>query len=141
MFFAYRDFTGEPDSILEEQNMGRAHHRAIYFIGRSPGISVSELLTILNITKQSLSRVLSSLMENEFVLQETGTTDRRQRLLYLTDKGMALENQLTSLQGKRFARAYREAGVDAVEGFQRVLRGLVDQSTRDQIDSFDDKPK
>jgi DNA-binding MarR family transcriptional regulator len=80
-------------------------------------------------------------MENNFVLQETGTTDRRQRLLYLTDKGTALENQLTSLQGKRFARAYREAGVDAVEGFQRVLRGLVDQSTRDQIDSFDDKPK
>ena len=141
MFFAYRDFTGEPDSILESQNMGRAHHRAIYFIGRTPGISVSELLAILNITKQSLSRVLSALMENEFVLQETGTTDRRQRLLYLTDKGIALENQLTSLQGKRFARAYREAGVDAVEGFQRVLRGLVDQSTRDQIDSFDDNPK
>ncbi|ADE40448.1 Transcriptional regulator [Candidatus Puniceispirillum marinum IMCC1322] len=141
MFFAYRDFTGEPDSILEDQNMGRAHHRAIYFIGRSPGISVSELLVILNITKQSLSRVLSALMEDGFVLQETGTTDRRQRLLYLTDKGTALEHQLTSLQGKRFARAYREAGVDAVEGFQRVLRGLVDQSTRDQIDSFDDKPK
>jgi DNA-binding MarR family transcriptional regulator len=141
MFFAYRDFTGEPDSILEAQNMGRAHHRAIYFIGRTPGISVSELLAILNITKQSLSRVLSSLMENNFVLQETGTIDRRQRLLYLTDKGTALENQLTSLQGKRFARAYREAGVDAVGGFQRVLRGLVDQSTRDQIDSFDDKPK
>ncbi|MBT6416526.1 MarR family transcriptional regulator [Candidatus Puniceispirillum sp.] len=141
MFFAYRDFTGEPDSILESQNMGRAHHRAIYFIGRSPGISVSELLVILNITKQSLSRVLSALMENEFVVQETGTTDRRQRLLYLTEKGIALENQLTSVQGKRFARAYREAGVDAVEGFQRVLRGLVDQSTRDQIDSFDDKPK
>src|SRR5210317_1601094 len=94
MFFAYRDFTGEPDSILEGQNMGRAHHRAIYFIGRTPGISVSELLTILNITKQSLSRVLSALMENNFVLQETGTTDRRQRLLYLTDKGIALENQL-----------------------------------------------
>ena len=141
MFFAYRDFTGEPDSILEGQNMGRAHHRAIYFIGRTPGISVSELLAILNITKQSLSRVLSALIENEFVLQETGTTDRRQRLLYLTDKGIALENQLTSLQGKRFARAYLEAGVDAVEGFQRVLRGLVDQATRDQIDSFDDKPK
>ena len=141
MFFAYRDFTGEPDSILESQNMGRAHHRAIYFIGRSPGISVSELLVILNITKQSLSRVLSALMENEFVVQETGTTDRRQRLLYLTEKGIALENQLTSVQGKRFARACREAGVDAVEGFQRVLRGLVDQSTRDQIDSFDDKPK
>ena len=78
MFFAYRDFTGEADSILAEQNMGRAHHRAIYFIGRHPGINVSELLTILRITKQSLSRVLSGLMSDGFVVQKPGSTDRRQ---------------------------------------------------------------
>ena len=90
MFFAYRDFTGEADSILAEQDMGRAHHRAIYFIGRHPGITVSDLLSILNITKQSLSRVLSGLMKDGFVLQKPGASDRRQRLLYLTETGIAL---------------------------------------------------
>jgi DNA-binding MarR family transcriptional regulator len=133
MFFAYRDFTGEADSILAEQNMGRAHHRAIYFIGRNPGITVSNLLTILCITKQSLSRVLSGLMRGGYVTQKPGATDRRQRLLYLTETGIALESRLTSLQGRRFAAAYREAGVDAVDGFQRVLRGLLDSDTIDQI--------
>ena len=133
MFFAYRDFTGEADSILAEQNMGRAHHRAIYFIGRNPGITVSDLLNILCITKQSLSRVLSGLMQDGYVIQKTGATDRRQRLLYLTETGIALEARLTSLQGRRFAAAYREAGVDAVDGFQRVLRGLLDSDTVDQI--------
>ena len=133
MFFAYRDFTGEADSILAEQNMGRAHHRTIYFIGRNPGITVSDLLTILCITKQSLSRVLSGLMQDGYVIQKTGANDRRQRLLYLTETGIALESRLTSLQGRRFAAAYREAGVDAVDGFQRVLRGLLNKDTVDQF--------
>ena len=133
MFFSYRDFTSEADTILAEQDMGRAHHRAIYFIGRNPGISVSDLLSILNITKQSLSRVLSRLMKDEFVEQKTGATDRRQRLLYLTKIGVELEARLTALQGRRFAAAYREAGAEAVDGFQRVLQGLMDQDTLDQI--------
>ncbi|MEK9553166.1 MAG: MarR family transcriptional regulator [Alphaproteobacteria bacterium] len=132
MFFAYRDFTGEADSLLAEQNMGRAHHRAIYFIGRNPGITVSELLAILNITKQSLSRVLSALVETGHVEQQTGPEDRRQRLLYLTKTGTELESRLTEVQGRRFARAYREAGMTAVEGFQRVLQGLLDTETRQQ---------
>ena len=133
MFFSYRDFTSEADTILAEQDMGRAHHRAIYFIGRHPGITVSDLLSILNITKQSLSRVLSRLMKDEFVEQKTGATDRRQRLLYLTKIGVELEARLTALQGRRFAAAYREAGAEAVDGFKRVLRGLMDQDTLDQM--------
>ena len=133
MFFSYRDFTSEADTILAEQDMGRAHHRAIYFIGRHPGITVSDLLGILNITKQSLSRVLSGLMKDGFVLQKTGATDRRQRLLYLTETGTELEARLTALQGRRFAAAYREAGAEAVDGFQRVLRGLMDQDTLEQM--------
>jgi len=133
MFFSYRDFTGEADAILAEQDMGRAHHRAIYFIGRHPGITVSDLLVILNITKQSLSRVLSGLMKNGFVSQKIGVTDRRQRLLYLTESGVELETRLTTLQGRRFAAAYREAGAEAVDGFQQVLRGLMDQDTLDQM--------
>jgi DNA-binding MarR family transcriptional regulator len=136
MFFAYRDFTSEADSILVEQNMGRAHHRAIYFIGRNPGITVSELLTILNITKQSLSRVLSALVDTGYVIQKKGPVDRRQRLLFLTDTGTALEARLTAVQGRRFANAYREAGMSAVEGFHRVLEGLLDPQTRRQIDKL-----
>jgi DNA-binding MarR family transcriptional regulator len=134
MFFAYRDFTGEADSLLAEQNMGRAHHRAIYFIGRHPGMTVSDLLGILNITKQSLSRVLSTLVRDGYVIQKTGSGDRRQRLLHLTNKGNALEARLTEVQGRRFAAAYREAGAHAVEGFQRVLQGLLDKDTQAQID-------
>ena len=133
IFFAYRDFTGEADSILAERNMGRAHHRAIYFIGRHPGITVSDLLTILCITKQSLSRVLSGLVRDGYVSQRPGATDRRQRLLHLTKAGSTLETRLTSVQGRRFAAAYREAGVDAVAGFQRVLQGLLDSNTIKQI--------
>ena len=133
MFFSYRDFTSEADTILAEQDMGRAHHRAIYFIGRHPGITVSDLLGILNITKQSLSRVLSGLMKNGFVRQKTGVTDRRQRLLYLTEIGIELEARLTALQRRRFAAAYREAGAEAVDGFQQVLRGLMDQDTLQQL--------
>ena len=133
MFFSYRDFTSEADAILAEQDMGRAHHRAIYFIGRHPGITVSDLLGILNITKQSLSRVLSGLMKNGFVSQKIGVTDRRQRLLNLTESGVELEARLTSLQGRRFAAAYREAGAEAVDGFHQVLRGLMDQDTLDQM--------
>ena len=140
MFFAYRDFTSEADSVLAEKNMGRAHHRAIYFIGRHPGITVSDLLTILCITKQSLSRVLSGLMNNGYVIQRLGATDRRHRLLYLTEKGNALEARLTSVQSRRFAAAYRKAGVDAVDGFQRVLGGLLDSDTIKQVER-PDQPK
>ena len=135
MFFAYRDFMSEADSILAEKDMGRAHHRAIYFVGRHPGITVSDLLTILCITKQSLSRVLSSLMEKGYVIQKQDTIDRRKRLLFLTNAGIVLESQLTSLQGRRFASAYRQAGVDAVDGFRRVLRGLLDSDTIEQIEN------
>ena len=94
---------------------------------------MSDLLSILNITKQSLSRVLSGLMKDGFVLQKPGASDRRQRLLYLTETGIALETRLTALQGRRFAAAYREAGAEAVDGFQRVLRGLMEQDTLEQM--------
>ncbi|MEE8202222.1 MAG: MarR family transcriptional regulator [Alphaproteobacteria bacterium] len=130
LFYAYRDFTAEPDAILAEYGFGRAHHRAIYFVGRNPGTTVSELLAILRITKQSLSRVLGQLVREGFVAQRQGTRDRRQRLLYLTDKGTELEQRLTATQRARVARAYREAGAQAVEGYRKVLAGLVDETER-----------
>lgn len=130
LFYAYRDFTAEPDAMLGDYGFGRAHHRVIYFVGRNPGMTVSELLDILRITKQSLSRVLSQLVDEGFVTQRTGSRDRRQRLLELTEKGIELERQLTERQRARIARAYREAGAEAVEGFRKVMLGLIDETDR-----------
>ena len=130
LFYAYRDFTAEPDAILGRYKFGRAHHRVTYFVGRNPGITVSELLSILRITKQSLSRVLGQLVRDGFISQRQGTRDRRLRLLFLTDKGAALERQLTAAQRARIARAYRDAGAQAVEGYRKVLLGLIDEPDR-----------
>ena len=133
LFYAYRDFTAEPDAILAEYGFGRAHHRVIYFVGRYPGITVSELLGILRITKQSLSRVLGLLVREGFIVQRRGERDRRQRLLHLTDKGTELEARLTETQRARFARAYRDAGFHAVEGYRKVLMGLLDEDERELV--------
>ena len=137
LFYAYRDFTAEPDAILAKLGLGRAHHRALYFVGRNPQISVSDLLRILRITKQSLSRVLGDLVRQGFVEQRQGTKDRRQRLLELTNRGWELERQLSENQRQRIANAYREAGGEAVEGFRKVLFGMIDKEFRDQ--AFSDR--
>lgn len=134
LFFAYRDFTNAADVILEELGLGRAHHRALHFIGRNPGISVSELLAILRITKQSLARVLSTLVEQSLVAQSPGSADRRQRLLTLTQKGEALERRLFDRQRERLSAAYRDAGGAAVDGFRRVMRAIMDESARAYLD-------
>lgn len=133
LFFAYRDFTAEPDALLQQYGFGRAHHRVIYFVGRHPHSTVSDLLGILRITKQSLSRVLSQLVKEGIIVQKPGPKDRRQRLLELTDKGMELERTLTEKQRARIARAYREAGAEAVEGYRKVMLGLIDDVDRDRF--------
>jgi DNA-binding MarR family transcriptional regulator len=124
LFFGYRGFTAGPDAVLDRVGLGRAHHRALYFIGRRPGLSVSALLAILGITKQSLARVLKTLADDGYVAIRRGPQDGRQRLLRLTDKGAALERAAFEAQRETLARAYREAGPAAVDGFRRVLRGL-----------------
>lgn len=138
LFFAYRDFTNAADVILEELGLGRAHHRALHFIGRNPGITVSDLLSILRITKQSLARVLSALMEQDYVAQVPGASDRRQRLLTLTAKGEALERRLFERQMTRLSRAFLLAGETAVDGFRVVLRAIMDDAARAYIDG--DRP-
>jgi DNA-binding MarR family transcriptional regulator len=125
LFFAYRDFIAEPDKILAGYGYGRAHHRVIYFVGRHPAITVSELLAILQITKQSLSRVLGQLVRDGLIVQRQGLRDRRQRLLELTEAGRDLERRLSEDQRARIARAYRDAGAEAVEGHRTVLRNPV----------------
>ena len=137
LFFGYRDFTAGPDQILAELGMGRAHHRVLHFVGRRPGITVGELLGILGITKQSLARVLTPLVEQGYVLQATGRNDRRQRLLSLTAKGEALERRLFERQREWVMQAYREAGPVAVEGFRRVMRGLMGPAARAQLERLE----
>ena len=133
LFFAYRDFTAEADALLTTYGFGRAHHRVIYFVGRNPAITVSELLNILKITKQSLSRVLGQLLREGFIVQETDEEDRRRRHLHLTEKGASLEQQLTERQIRRVATACREAGAEAVEGFRTVLRGVINEEDRHRV--------
>lgn len=133
LFFAYRDFTGEADQILADFGFGRAHHRTIYFIGRNPRISVSELLEILKITKQSLARVLGQLIDEGYVEQHTDVVDRRRRLLELTVKGHHLEKRLTEKQSRRIAEAYQAAGASSVSGFCQVLLSIIDESDRHRV--------
>jgi len=125
LFYAYRDFTAEPDAMLARYGFGRAHHRVIYFVGLHPDMTVSQLLGILRITKQSLSRVLGQLVRQGFIMQRTGRSDRRQRLLELTAKGVELERQLSENQRQRIARAFAEAGPQAVEGFRKVMLNIM----------------
>lgn len=125
LFFVVRDINAKADVILAEFGFGRAHHRCLHWVGRRPGLKVGELLSILGITKQSLTRVLGPLIEGGFIEQVAGARDRRQRLLSLTDKGRALELRLFESQRDRFLAAYRDAGGQAVEGFKRVVRGLI----------------
>lgn len=133
LFFAYRDFTGDPDNVLAGRGYGRAHHRAIHFIKRRPGITVAGLLDILQVTKQSLNRVLRQLVEDGLVLSKIGKEDRRQRNLHLSPEGEALEHALSELQRERVRRAYRAAGPEAVAGFRLVLEQMINEAGRDAV--------
>ena len=107
LFFAYRDFVGDPDEVLSKLGFGRAHHRVLHFVNRNPGMKVADLLDILNITKQSLGRVLKQLIDQGYVEQKEGAQDRRQRLLYVTPKGEALALKLAGLQTQRISSRFR----------------------------------
>lgn len=136
MFFAYRGFTSDPDRILEGLDYGRAHHRAIHFIHRSPGTTVNNLLSILGVTKQSLNRVLRTLIEDGLVDSRVGKQDKRERHLHLTEKGAILERQLSDAQRARMRAAYRAAGPQAVQGFRQVLEAMMDPEMRRQYQSL-----
>ena len=135
LFFAYRDFTDAADVLLQALGLGRAHHRALHFVGRNPGMTVSALLGILRITKQSLARVLGDLVERGYVAQVKGGADRRQRLLTLTETGADLERRLFALQKNCLAPAFAQAGPDAFAGFQAVMRAIMDPAARSLLDA------
>lgn len=133
LFFAYRDFTREADAVLAEYGLGRAHHRVLHFVNRSPGLKVAELLDILKITKQSLARVLKELMDQGWIVQHEGVNDRRQRLLHTTDKGKALAHRLDRLQAARVEEALKASGTpnaDAVAGF---LLAMTSREEREKV--------
>ena len=130
MFFAYRAFTSDPDRILETKDYGRAHHRAVHFINRQPGLTVNTLLAVLGVTKQSLNRVLRSLIEDGLVESRVGRTDKRERHLFLTASGQTLERELSDAQRARMRAAYRAAGPQAVAGFRQVLEAMMDPDLR-----------
>lgn len=138
MYFAYRAFISDPDLILDEIGYGRAHHRALHFINRDPGLTVTALLAVLGVTKQSLNRVLRALIEDGLVENRVGRRDRRERHLTLTAKGAALERRLSEAQRGRMRAAYRAAGPQAVAGFRQVLEAMMDRDTRTQFQSLRD---
>jgi DNA-binding MarR family transcriptional regulator len=137
LYFGYSHMIRGADSILDGHGLGRAHHRALYFIARRPGLPVSELLRLLAITKQSLSRVLADLVRNGLVQQDVGTHDRRQRLLRLTDAGRSLEAELFEALRVQVTEAYGRAGQNAVTGFWAVLMGLIPIEDRALVLSLD----
>lgn len=134
LFFAYRDFTSDPDAILERQGFGRAHHRVVHFVNRMPGLTVAELLDVLKITKQSLARVLKQLIETGHVVQIPGPKDRRQRELYPTAKGRALALALARPQSRRISKALEETGADNRAAVEEFLRAMVEKELRPQYD-------
>lgn len=136
LFFAYRDFTGDPDAILKHFGFGRAHHRVLHFVNRHSGLRVADLLDILTITKQSLSRVLKELIDKGYIVQQAGSADRRERLLFPTDKGRALAERLAAPQLVRLRDALKTAGPGAEATVRRFLETMVNAEERPKVSSI-----
>lgn len=133
LFFAYRDFVGDPDHVLDGFGFGRAHHRVVHFVHRYPGLKVADLLDVLRITKQSLGRVLKQLLDEGYIVQKPGEADRRQRLLFATAKGDALVAKLAGLQTDRINRALQDFGPAEIDAIGRFLGGMIDRDQPDKV--------
>jgi DNA-binding MarR family transcriptional regulator len=133
LFFAYRDFVGDADDVLRAFGFGRAHHRVVHFVTRYPGLKVADLLDVLRITKQSLGRVLKQLVDEDYIVQKSGESDRRQRLLFATPKGQALVAKLAGLQTDRINRALQTLGPGEAETVRQFLRAMIDRHDPDKV--------
>jgi len=136
LFFAYRDFIGEADRKLKEIGFGRAHHRVLFFVCRKPGLTVAELLRILGITKQSLARVLRQMVSKDYIIQKTGSSDRRQRLLYPTQSGRDLVLVLSRMQSERINHALKQSGISGDSQLSQFLSAMIDQKERELMISM-----
>jgi DNA-binding MarR family transcriptional regulator len=132
-YFAYRDFVGDADRLLEVYGFGRAHHRVLHFVSRHPGLTIAALLDILKITKQSLNRVLKELIAKNFIDARAGATDRRHRQLYATVEGDRLARELAQVQTRRFSAAMERLGPDGKEQAAAFLLAMVDLSERERV--------
>ena len=137
LFFSYRDFTSGPDKILEKLNFGRAHHRVIYFVGKKNHITIKELLGVLQITKQSLSRVLNQLVSEKFILVSTGE-DKRTKKLSLTEKGKKLENELSTIQIKKIREVINRFDVEQINGFKKILYEMIEENNKKTFQEIND---
>ena len=140
-FFAYRDFIADADGMLEEFGFGRAHHRVLHFVNRRPGMVVAELLDILRITKQSLGPVLRQLIDSGHLVQVAGPEDRRQRLLYPTQKGRNLSIELTHMQSRRIKRAIETLKNNDRESIRDFLFGMIEPEERDLVEGLMEKER
>ena len=136
-FFSYRDFTSGPDKILEKLNFGRAHHRIIYFVGKKNNITIKELLLVLQITKQSLSRVLNQLVNEKFIIVSTGI-DKRTKKLSLTEKGEKLENQLSTIQIHKIKRVINKYSEENINGFKEILYDMIETDNKKKFQQIND---
>lgn len=134
-YFAYREFTCDPDAILAQYGFGRAHHRVLHFVNRNPGLRVAHLLDILKITKQSLARVLKQLVDEGFIIQRTGNEDRRERLLYMSAKGGRLAEKLTQIQTKRIESALAALGPGANLTAKKFLFAMIAEKDRTEVEN------
>ena len=135
IFFSYREFTSGPDKVLSKINFGRAHHRIIYFVGKKKKINIRDLLSILQITKQSLSRVLNQLVKEKYVILSTGE-DKRTKVLSLTDKGMTLEEKLSNIQIDRIKNIIKNSNESDINGFKKILYNLIDKKNQKKFNEL-----
>ena len=135
IFFSYKEFTAGPDEILEKLNFGRAHHRVIYFVGKQKQITIRDLLSILKITKQSLSRVLNQLVKEKYILVSTGD-DKRTKNLSLTNKGYELEEKLSMIQIDKIKKIIKNEKEADINGFKKILYMMIDEETRKKFDKI-----
>ena len=129
MFFSYRDFTSGPDKVLEKINFGRAHHRVIYFVGKRKNLTIKELLSILQITKQSLSRVLNQLVKEKYIILSTGD-DKRTKKLILSKKGEELEKKLSNIQIAKIYNVIKNFDEIDINGFKKILFEMIDKNNQ-----------
>ena len=135
MFFSYRDFTSGPDRILEKINFGRAHHRVIYFVGKKNNLTIKELLSILQITKQSLSRVLNQLVSEKFIILSTGE-DKRTKKLSLSKKGEDLEKKLSDIQISKIYNVIKKFDEIDINGFKKILYSMINEKNKSKFDQI-----
>ena len=136
-FFSYRDFTAGPDKILEKLNFGRAHHRVIYFVGKKNNITIKDLLVVLKITKQSLSRILNQLVKEGFIIVSTGI-DKRTKKLALTNKGEKLEKELSTIQIKKIKRVINNFSEENINGFKKILFEMIEKNNKETFKQLND---